>query len=330
MSKIIADRVERIDVFIANVLNDSRSKVANLIKNNNILVNNRTVKTSYKLNICDEIIINLPKLQETNIRYEVNFNVEIIYEDDDILVINKPIRIATHGASSLKEASLVEWLLDNNYKLADINGRIRAGIVHRLDKETSGVMIVAKTNKAYLNLASQIKDRLVDRIYIAVTNLRVNCENIEKYIKRNENNRLKMQSLSEDECIKKYGMNKDRWGKWAKTHFINLCTKENINLLAAKLESGRTHQIRTHLASINRFILGDNIYADSKNKIASNRLMLHSFFINFNHPISGKNLCFIAKFDNEFEKYLNNFENICLDYEFAIKLLNDFNKNILK
>lgn len=330
MSKIVADKVERADIFIANSLNESRSKIANLIKTNNILINNKYIKPSYKLNLGDVIDITLPTIEEVKVKYKADFDVEIIYEDEHILIINKPIKVATHGASSLKEASLVEWLLDNNYKLADINGKVRAGIVHRLDKDTSGIMIIAKTNEAYLNLALQIKERLVDRIYIALTNLSVNNENIEKYIKRNENNRLKMQALSYDECLNKYGNNKNRWGKWAKTHFLNLASCDNFCLIAAKLETGRTHQIRVHLSSINRYILGDTIYADNKNKNLTSRLMLHSFFIKLKHPINNKELCFIAKFDEKFNEYLNKIKNIYFDDDFAIKLLRDFNKNILK
>ncbi len=324
MSKIIATKCERLDIFLANELNESRSKIANLIKNQNVLVNQKIVKSSFKLNINDEITINLPEIKESDIKYEVNFDVEIIYEDEHILLINKPSGIATHGASSLKEASLVEWLLSNNYKLADINGLIRAGIVHRLDKDTSGIMIVAKSNEAYLKLAKQIKDRQIDRIYLAMTNLAINQSSIEKYIKRNENNRLKMQSFSKDECIKKYGDNTARWGRWARTHFLNIANFDDYNLIAAKLESGRTHQIRTHLASCNRFILGDSIYADEKSKNKSPRLLLHSFLLRFNHPISNDELLFIANFDDIFKKFLKDF---VINKEFANELLLKFNEN---
>lgn len=324
MSKIIASKNERIDIFLANELNETRSKVSSLIKDKNVLVNNKEIKCSYKLNIGDEIKINYPEIKNTRIKFQVNFDVKIIYEDEHILVVNKPSGVATHGASSLKEASLVEWLLEKNYKLADINGNVRAGIVHRLDKDTSGIMVVAKSNEAYLKLAEQIKNRQIDRIYLAITNLSINTKSIEKYIKRNDKNRLKMQALSKDECIKKYGANNERWGKWAKTYFLNLFNKEEKNLIAAKLVSGRTHQIRVHLASINRFILGDTIYS----KIYAKRLMLHSFLLRFNHPINNNAMCFIAECDDDFKECLKDFDDLKLDFDFANNILNTFKNGI--
>lgn len=323
MSKIIASKVQRIDVYLAQVLDESRSKVSNLIKSKNVLVNNKEIKSSYILNIDDEISINLPENEEANIKYKADFEVEIIYEDDDLLVINKPNKIASHGCASLKEASLVEWLLEKGYKLADINGKIRAGIVHRLDKDTSGIMLVAKSNKAYLELAKQIKNREIDRIYLSVINHEVKQKNIEKYIKRNDSNRLKMQALSKDECLKKYGENEARWGKWARTHFINI-KSNNFCLIAAKLESGRTHQIRTHLASVNRYILGDVIYADSKTKTLANRLMLHSFYISFKHPISGEFMEFISGNSKEFNEFIDKYFQVTLSLDFAKELLKEF------
>lgn len=326
MSKIIADEIKRLDVFLAEKLGQSRSQISNLIKNQNVLVNDKSTKCSYMLNLNDEILINYPEIQDINAKYEANFDVEIIYEDEYMLVINKPNGVATHGCSSLKEASLVEWLIEKNYKLADINGKVRAGIVHRLDKDTSGIMLVAKTNEAYISLANQIKNKEVNRIYLAITNHTINQKNIEKYIKRNENNRLKMQSLSKDECIKKYGLNESRWGKWARTHFVNLASLDDKALISAKLESGRTHQIRTHLASVNRYILGDTIYADEKSKNKANRLMLHSFYINYKHPISNEFMEFYTKNCYGFA-YLD-FKEIKLNLELAHNLLELFKYNL--
>lgn len=328
LSKIVASEIERIDIYLAKVLGQSRSQISNLIKNQNVLVNNKVIKSSYKLNINDEIEINYPDIKDINIKYEANFDVEILYEDEYMLVVNKPNNVATHGCSSLKEASLVEWLLERNYKLADINGKIRAGIVHRLDKDTSGVMLVAKSNEAYFSLANQIKNREVNRIYLAVTNHTINQNHIEKYIKRNENNRLKMQSLSKDECIKKYGLNEDRWGKWARTHFINLANTNDKALISAKLESGRTHQIRTHLASVNRYILGDSIYADESSKNKANRLMLHSFYINYTHPITNNFMEFYSSNCLSFNEAIKDFKDIKLDLNLAHNLLNQFSNNL--
>lgn len=321
MSKIISTSTQRLDVFLSTYLNLSRNQIATLIKNEKVKVNSKIVKASFKLNIDDEIEYEFIQAKEKENKYEAKFDVEIIYEDDDILLINKPINVATHGASSLKEASLVEWLLQNNYKLCDINGNFRAGIVHRLDKATSGALIVAKNNSSYEFLANEIKNRLVDRIYLAITNDFINKDYIECYIKRNEKNRLKMQALSLEECKKKYKENIDKYGKLSKTNFINLDKNNKAALIAAKLQSGRTHQIRVSLASVNRYILGDTLYAKNQNE---KRLMLHSFFIAFTHPQSKKRMQFIANFDENFKEKLQEFKKETYDKDYALRLLRDF------
>jgi len=226
--------------------------------------------------------------------------VEILYEDDDVLVINKPSGVTVHPAPSVKEPTLVDWLRYKGISLSTISGQERHGIVHRLDKGTSGTMVVAKNNDAHEFLSQQLQDKTMGRYYLAVVTppLKDDITIIESNIGRSSHNRLKMASGLEH-------------GKYAKTSFKSLVLSddEKSQLIACKLFTGRTHQIRVHLESINRHIIGDHIYAVSPKVQKSQRILLHAYIIYFIHPSTKEKVSFIANLDkiikNEIDKKFN-------------------------
>ncbi|RAZ61026.1 RluA family pseudouridine synthase [Campylobacter hyointestinalis] len=293
MNEFISSCSGRLDQILSLELKTSRNQISELIKNSNVLVNDKiSNKPSFKVLVGDKICFDLPKKVEETAKQKVDFDVEILYEDEDILIVNKPANLVVHPAPSVKEATLVEWLKSKNYTLSTINADVRAGIVHRLDRGTSGVLAVAKNNAAHAALSAQLADKSMGRIYLALSDLSLK-ENIivEKPIGRNEQNRLKKAVVS--------------GGRYAKSAFANILDDDGVNLVCAKLFTGRTHQIRVHLASINRHILGDNLYG-FKNKIAKiNRVMLHAYILNLIHPKSGKKLEFVAALPQDFYEILH-------------------------
>lgn len=323
LDKFIAESSGRIDVFLSGVLQISRNQIANLIKSNAVFVNSNLVnKPSFKLNLGDCIEIFYPQSQnDTNTEQICEFDIEILYEDDDLLVINKPANLVVHSAPSVKEPTLVDWLRQKNYTLSTINGEIRAGIVHRLDKGTSGTLVVAKNNFTHANLSEQLSQKSMGRIYLAFVDLALKDDCIiENYIGRNPTNRLKKAVVSQSASD----------ARFAKSAFVNLHSEAGFNLIGAKLFTGRTHQIRVHLASLNRHILGDTLYGFKSQNDKIERIFLHAYLLYFTHPRTGEMLkitanlpsCFenliakSAKKDEIYEKILPNhierdFELIC-------------------
>ncbi len=290
LTEFISSQTLRLDQELAAKLQVSRNQVVSLIKNGSVSVNGKIVtKAGFALNLGDKI--SLIKLQITSIQseFKAEFDVEILYEDSDILVINKPIGVTVHPAPSVKEATLVEWLKQKNYTLSTIGGVERAGIVHRLDKGTSGVMVVAKNNESHASLSSQLSSKDMGRIYLALCDLplKENCI-IDRPIGRHPQNRLKNAIVS--------------GAKSAKSAFANILTTQNkrVNLIAAKLFTGRTHQIRVHLASINRHILGDDLYGFKSNSDRISRIFLHAYILRLIHPRSNQIMEFKAPLPNEF------------------------------
>jgi len=282
VEKIIAEKDMRLDSFLTNYLNISRNQVENFIKVTGVMVNGKqTKKCGYKVKQADEVVFEIPSYdqQEQKVQYEVNFDIDILHEDSELLVLNKPPYLTIHTAPSVKEATLVDWLISKNYSLSTISGEHRNGIVHRIDKETSGALVVAKTNQAHTKLSTQLQDKSMGRYYLAIISPPLKDDlTIESFIQRNPKNRLKMKSGTS--------------GKYAKTRFIKLLTsKDNkYELIAAKLYTGRTHQIRAHLESISRSIVGDTTYGFKSKKDKIIRVMLHAYIIYFTHPKIGKKL----------------------------------------
>ena len=292
----------RLDKFLAQNIDASRNQIEQLIKKEFVKVDGKIInKTGLKLKENQNVEVFFPEAQ-LNKRKDEEFlknsledkEVEIIYEDDYILVLNKPYNLTVHDAPSVKDATLVDWLKLKNISLSTISGEERHGIVHRLDKGTSGVMVIAKTNEAHLNLSKQLEDKSMGRYYLAILDLALK-ENviIEKPIGRNPNNRLKM-SIEAN-------------GRYAKSAFskIALSDNEKFELIACKLYTGRTHQIRVHLSSINRHILGDNLYGFKGELNKINRFLLHAYYLYLTHPVTNKQMCFKANLPEDIKNFLN-------------------------
>lgn len=292
----------RLDKFLAQNIDASRNQIEQLIKKEFVKVDGKiTNKTGLKLKENQNVEVFFPEVQLNKLKDEEflknsleDKEVEIIYEDDYILVLNKPYNLTVHDSPSVKDATLVDWLKLKNISLSTISGEERHGIVHRLDKGTSGVMVIAKTNEAHLNLSKQLEDKSMGRYYLAILDLALK-ENviIEKPIGRNPNNRLKM-SIEEN-------------GRYAKSAFskIALSDNEKFELIACKLYTGRTHQIRVHLSSINRHILGDNLYGFKGELNKINRFLLHAYYLYLTHPVTNKQMCFKANLPEDIKNFLN-------------------------
>lgn len=292
----------RLDKFLAQNIDASRNQIEQLIKKEFVKVDGKIInKTGLKLKENQNVEVFFPEAQLNKLKDEEflknsleDKEVEIIYEDDYILVLNKPYNLTVHDAPSVKDATLVDWLKLKNISLSTISGEERHGIVHRLDKGTSGVMVIAKTNEAHLNLSKQLEDKSMGRYYLAILDLALK-ENmiIEKPIGRNPNNRLKM-SIEEN-------------GRYAKSAFskIALSDNEKFELIACKLYTGRTHQIRVHLSSINRHILGDNLYGFKGELNKIDRFLLHAYYLYLTHPVTNKQMCFKANLPEDMKNFLN-------------------------
>ncbi|MCD6191191.1 MAG: RluA family pseudouridine synthase [Sulfurimonas sp.] len=297
---------QRLDTFLASEIGQTRSQIAQLIKQDCVWVDGKKVpRPGVKLKLNQTVKVEFPEAKQEK-ALEVNFDVEILYEDDDVLVINKPSGVTVHPAPSVKEATLVDWLKHKGIRLSTISGEERHGIVHRLDKGTSGTMVVAKNNKAHEFLSEQLQDKSMGRYYIAVISppLKDDITVIESNIGRSSNNRLKMA------CGLAHG-------KYAKTMFkqLALSSDERNQLIACKLFTGRTHQIRVHLESMNRHILGDHIYGLNPKAEKAQRILLHAYIIYFIHPTTRKKLSFHAEFDDIMK------ENI--DKKFNLEIINE-------
>lgn len=291
--KYEVDLQQRLDLFLANKLNVSRNQVETLIKKGYVKIDGKIAKkggVKLKPNDIVEVFFPKPKKQSA---VKVSFDIEILYEDEDILVINKPSGITVHPAPSVKEATVVDWLKIRGISLSTIAGEERHGIVHRLDKETSGVMVIAKNNEAHKNLSEQLQNKSMGRYYIAIIEppLKENIV-VEKPIFRNPKNRLKMAVVE--------------GGRYAKTAFakIELSNDGKFELIGAKLFTGRTHQIRVHLNSIGRHILGDSLYGFKSRSVKIDRVFLHAYILYLIHPRLKKEMRFVAKLPEDMEQFI--------------------------
>lgn len=273
--------------------NLTRVMAQKLIEQENVKVNGKSVKTSYKLNENDKVEVEIPEVKEISIKAQ-DISVEVLYEDNDIIVVNKPKGLVVHPANGNPDGTLVNALMKIcKGTLSGIGGEIRPGIVHRLDKDTSGVLIVAKNDKAHLALCEQIKNREVKKTYLALTRgiIKENEATINMPIGRSTTDRKKMAVI--------------KTGKEAITHFKVLERFKENTLLEINLETGRTHQIRVHLSQIGYPIVGDMVYSNGKNKFGVQGQMLHAWKIKFMHPITGKKMEIEAPLPQYFEKILD-------------------------
>ena len=275
----------------------SRTAIKRLLEEEKIHVNGKVEKTSYKVKNGDNIEIEIPEAKETKLEAQ-NIPVPVIYEDKDIIVVNKPKGMVVHPANGNPDGTLVNAILAMcKGSLSGIGGEIRPGIVHRLDKDTSGLLIVAKNDEAHIKMSKQIQDRKVEKRYIALVrgNVPDDEATIDMPIARSKVDRKKMAV--------------DKNGKEAVTHFKVLKRYGNYTLLEIKIDTGRTHQIRVHMSYIGYPVVGDSVYSSGKNEFGVEGQMLHARYLKFKHPITGKELNLEAPLPEYFEKIIKQLES---------------------
>jgi 23S rRNA pseudouridine1911/1915/1917 synthase len=281
----------RIDKVITHLFDDySRSQVQLWLKEGAVSVNGQVVKANYKVRQNDEVIIDVPEPEKLSIQAE-DIPLEIVYEDEAVAVINKPQGMVVHPSAGHPNGTMVNALMYHIKNLSTINGVIRPGIVHRIDKDTSGLLMVAKNDQAHESLAKQLKDKTSLRKYVALVHGVIPHEKgtINAPIGRSKVNR-KMQAIRED-------------GKPAVTHFKVLERFNDFTLVELTLETGRTHQIRVHMKYIGYPLAGDPVYGPSKT-LKGNGQFLHAKLLGFTHPVTGQQLVFEAPLPEIFEKTL--------------------------
>ncbi len=288
MDLVVENNEERIDKYLVNYLHESREFITKRIKMGNILVNNKVVKCSYIVKKGD--IINIIPLKEEEEITKTKMDIPIVYEDDDIMVIDKPSGLVVHPGNGNHDNTLVNGLKYYTDNLSDIGGEERMGIVHRLDKDTSGLMLVAKTNKAHEILADDFKNKRVYREYYAllVGKFPSDTAFIDAPLKRSKKNFNKMEVASS--------------GKDARTNLKVIKRFKDYTLVSLVLETGRTHQIRVHMAYIGYPVYNDPVYL---NKPATSfGQFLHSKVLRFKHPITKEEMTFTSELPKEFQDFL--------------------------
>lgn len=285
----------RIDAYIAQNLTElSRAYIQRLIKDKNILVNSHEIKSNYKLKLNDNISILIPDNKEPDIVAK-NIPLNIVYEDNDIIVLNKDKNMVVHPAPGHYDDTLVNGLMfhckDN---LSGINGVLRPGIVHRIDMNTTGIIIACKNDSSHKFIARQLKEHSITRKYRAIVHrvIKDDFGTIDKPIARNKIDRKKMAVDTEN-------------GKQAVTHYKVLKRFSNFTYIECSLETGRTHQIRVHMASINHPILGDDIYSHEKTNLKLNGQTLHAMILGIIHPSTKKYMEFKAELPDYFSHLLD-------------------------
>ncbi len=293
--EIIAQKPQRLDKLIQEHLGQPRNQVEQLIKTHGVTVDGKeTHKCGLKLKGGETITFTLPP-KETTQAQPIDFDIDILYEDDHLLIINKPPYLTIHPAPSVKEPTLVDWLKHKGISLSTLSGEERHGIVHRIDKETSGALVVAKTNEAHRHLARQLEDKSMGRYYLALIDMPLKEDIIvTRPIARNPKNRTKMAVVP--------------GGREAKSAFVKLALSKDTKteLIAARLYTGRTHQIRVHLDSLGRHIINDFTYGFKKKRDIIGRVMLHAYLIYFIHPQTGEKMMHKAPLFADFEGMLEN------------------------
>lgn len=284
---------QRLDMYIASLdLDLSRSMAQKMIEKGQVVVNDKIPKTSYKTKLGDVVKITFEEPKETKVKAQ-DIPLDIIYEDNDIIVINKPKGMVVHPGNGNPDGTLVNAVLNHcKDSLSGIGGEIRPGIVHRLDKDTSGLIIIAKNDKAHINLSKQIQERSVKKIYTALVKgvIPEDTATINMPIGRSKLDRKKM------------AVRKD--GKEAVTHIKVIKRYDKYTLIRVKIDTGRTHQIRVHMAEIGHPVVGDEVYSNGKNEFNVHGQMLHSTSLDFVHPITGKQMHFEAPLPKYFEEVL--------------------------
>jgi 23S rRNA pseudouridine1911/1915/1917 synthase len=283
----------RIDKFLSEKIVDrSRSHIQNLIDNDAILVNGKNIKSNYKLRENDVITVNMPEPEELKVEPE-NIEIDIVYEDEDIIVVNKKQGMVVHPAPGNYNGTLVNALLYHCKDLSGINGVIRPGIVHRIDKDTSGIIVVAKNDLAHSKLTEQFKVHSIKREYYALTEgiFKNDSGIVDQPLARHPQDRIKMAIVKD--------------GRRAVTHYEVLKRYKSNTLVKCSLETGRTHQIRVHMAYLGHPLVGDPVYGYKKQKFKLEGQMLHAKTLGFIHPTKNEYVEFNSELPDYFLEVLS-------------------------
>ena len=296
IQEIVVENEEniRIDAYLSKKLEMSRVAIKRLLENEKIYVNKKIVKPSYKIQLNDVIMVENEEPTEISIKAQ-DIPIKVLYEDNDILVVNKPKGMVVHPANGNPDGTLVNAVMAIcKDSLSGIGGKIRPGIVHRLDKNTSGAIIIAKNDVAHIKLTDMLKNHEIEKTYIALVRgiIKENNATINIPIARSISDRKKMAVA--------------RNGKEAITHFkvLKRSYENDCTLLEVKIETGRTHQIRVHLSYIGHPVIGDDVYSNGKNKWGIKGQCLHAQNLKFKHPITGKQMDIQAELPDYFKKII--------------------------
>ena len=294
------DEKERLDKYLSSQMpNTTRSFLQKLIKEKNVLVNGQVQKSNYKLKSAQTVLVSIPPAESIAVVPE-DLPLDILYEDEDILIVNKPKGMVVHPSAGHVSGTLVNAVLHHcKDSLSGINGEIRPGIVHRIDKDTTGSLIICKNDVSHLSIAKQLKEHSITRIYRGIVSGKIRKEQgrIENSIGRHPSDRKKMAVVS-------------KAGKTAVTNYKVLKQWNQAAYVEFRLETGRTHQIRVHMASIGHPLLGDTVYGNSKNPYKLTGQTLHAMTIGLEHPRSGEYIEVSAPLPDYFQSLIKKFDNI--------------------
>lgn len=297
---------QRIDKWLSensdlNEFISTRSFAQNLIENSHVLLNQKKTKCSYLLKLNDKIEVIIPEKKSIGLE-PYNFPLDIVFEDDDLLVVNKPSGLVVHPAAGHEQDTLVNALLFHTKNLSMKNEE-RPGIVHRIDKETSGLLVIAKNDFSHEILSEQFKNKTTHRLYYAFTEGPVIRQNgtYQSYLARHTTDRKKYASRRENQKVIKTFIGEVESAKWAVTHYKFIESSQGKNLFQLELETGRTHQIRVHMSENGQTLVGDTMYGYSSkkmNELGVQRFFLHASELGFTHPKTNENLIFKCPWPN--------------------------------
>jgi len=301
MPELIIERIceqpERLDVFVSVAADITRSRAGSLIKDGCVIADSAVqTKAGYKLRAGSAVVIRIPEAAPSTVEAE-DIDLDVLYQDDDVAVVFKPSGMVVHPAAGNESGTLVNALLKHLDNLSGIGGEIRPGIVHRIDKDTSGLLLVAKNDRAHVSLSEQIKAHTVHRAYkaILIGGFKEDEGFVDAPIGRHPTDRKKMAIISD--------------GREARTNWQVLERLKGATLIEARLTTGRTHQIRVHMASIGHPVLGDPVYGPKKSPYpVTGGQLLHAYRIGFVHPVTGKELLFEAPPEPRFLSWLKKLE----------------------